>query len=85
MKFPEDETAHSIGDEYLFGPDLLVAPVVEANAEARDVYLPGECEWVELSTGRCWKGGQIVRAHAPLDVIPVFAKEGRSHGIQGMI
>ena len=84
-EFPEDETAHSIGDEYLFGPDLLVAPVVEANAEARDVYLPGECEWVELSTGRCWKGGQIVRAHAPLDVIPVFAKEGRSHGIQGMI
>ena len=52
-EFPEDAKAHSISDEYMFGPDLLVAPVVEYSARNRTVYLPGDAStsWTDLHTG----------------------------------
>ena len=74
--FPRDPIAWSIGDQYLFGPDLLVAPVTEAGARTREVYLPAGARWTELSTGTRHEGGQWLSAAAPLDVIPVFARDG---------
>lgn len=74
--FPADKNAWLTSDCYLFGHDLLVAPVMEAGTVTREVYLPAGGSWIEVETGKCYEGGQTVTAHAPLEMIPVFAKEG---------
>lgn len=72
--FPGDEILYSVGDAYMFGPDLLVAPVVEAGAVARKVYLPCGADWTNAFSGKIYRGGQTVVADAPLDTIPLFYK-----------
>ncbi|MBQ4321608.1 MAG: glycoside hydrolase family 31 protein [Oscillospiraceae bacterium] len=72
--FPEDAKAWDVKDAYMFGPDLLVAPVMTYGARTREVYLPAGTKWTEESTGKEYSGGQTVTAEAPLDVIPVFRK-----------
>ncbi|MEG0901519.1 MAG: glycoside hydrolase family 31 protein, partial [Clostridia bacterium] len=74
--FPKDAHAADVEDQYLFGPDLLVAPVMELGLRKRPVYLPMGAEWMEASTGKEYKGGQTVEADAPLSVIPVFVRKG---------
>ena len=74
--FPKDETAVANEDSYMFGPSLLVAPVMELGLRARPVYLPAGCSWTEAHTGKVYAGGQIVTAEAPLETIPVFEREG---------
>ena len=60
----------------MFGNDLLVAPVMEEGMKERSVYLPaGNC-WVNVWTGETFEGGQNVTVQTPVDVIPVFAKQG---------
>lgn len=73
--FPEDKQAWETEDAYMFGKDVLVAPVMEAGVSTREVYLPQGAEWTEISTGKKWAGGQTVTANAPIDVIPVFTKD----------
>lgn len=73
--FPEDKHGWEVEDAYMFGKDVLVAPVMEAGVSHREVYLPFGASWVEVFTGKKWEGGQVVDAYAPLDVIPVFTKE----------
>lgn len=86
-EFPQDRDATDISDEYMFGPDLLVAPVTAAGLETRSVYLPGDADvnWTDLHTGRVHPGGSRVEADCPVDVIPLFARNGRDHGLAGMI
>ena len=72
--FPEDEKAWEISDEFLFGQDLLIAPVTDYLKRERNVYLPAGARWQEGEDGRIYEGGQTVRADAPLDVIPVFRR-----------
>ena len=74
--FPEDSECWEVDDAYLFGADLLVAPVLEKDAVSRKVYLPSGCRWKECHTGKWQQGGCTVEAEAPEDVIPVFVKEG---------
>lgn len=74
--FPTDPTAAQVEDCYMFGPDLLVAPVMEAGADTRRVYLPAGCTWTDAHTGASYPGGQFVTVPAPLDVIPVMVREG---------
>ncbi|MDR3086123.1 MAG: family 31 glucosidase [Christensenellaceae bacterium] len=74
--FPGDENAWGLSDQYMFGPDLLVAPVFEAGVSEREVYLPRGESWLELATGRAFTGGQRVKATAPIDVIPLFVRAG---------
>ena len=75
-EFPQDPESWRTEDEYLFGPELLVAPVMEAGLTSREVYLPAGCRWKEAYTGRLYEGGQTVQAAAPLEIIPVFLREG---------
>lgn len=75
--FPDDKMAWEIEDAYMFGPDLLVAPVMEAGVNTREVYLPKGANFVESYTGKVYEGGQKVEAKAPLNVIPVFVREGK--------
>lgn len=85
--FPDDEATADVADEYLFGPDLLVAPVTEPGARERGVYLPGDgtVSWTDLRDGRRYPGGTTVTAAAPLDSVPVFARNGRDHGLSGLL
>ena len=79
--FPEDKEAWNIEDAYMFGPDLLVAPVMEEGKRERQVYLPAGCKWTDASTRAVYEGGEKVTVPAPLDVIPVFIREGREYDI----
>lgn len=78
--YPEDRTCWEIEDEYLFGPDLLVAPVLWAGQRERKAYLPRGESWTEYATGKTYPGGQAVMAEAPLDTIPVFVRAGGQAG-----
>ncbi|MBQ9120083.1 MAG: glycoside hydrolase family 31 protein [Lachnospiraceae bacterium] len=79
--FPQDTACYDVEDAYMFGPDLLVAPVFEANAVTREVYLPAGAFWVEAKTGKRYEGGQTVTATASLNTIPVFTRNGKEFDI----
>jgi alpha-glucosidase (family GH31 glycosyl hydrolase) len=70
-----DGKAAPLWDQYRFGRDLLVAPVIVKGAAARDVYLPAG-RWWHLLQNRWFEGGQTHRIDAPLSEIPVFVREG---------
>ncbi len=74
--YPQDKKCWDIEDEYLYGPDILVAPILEAGQKTREVYLPAGENWIEYATGKTYEGGQTVEAVAEVDIIPVFLKEG---------
>ena len=74
--FSNDKECLELSDQYMFGPDLLVAPVVCEGVITRRVYLPKGATWKNAKTGECFEGGQYVNADAPMDVIPVFIKNG---------
>lgn len=79
--FPEDPVCWETEDCYMFGPDLLVAPVMEEGARTRTVYLPAGTRWKDAYTGKTYEGGQTVETEAPLDIIPVMMREGCSYEI----
>lgn len=76
MDFANDPNVLNIGDEFMFGPALLINPVTEYKARCRKVYLPAGTGWYEFRTGRHFNGGQTVDANAPYSDIPIFVKEG---------
>jgi alpha-D-xyloside xylohydrolase len=76
--FPSDQKAWTVEDQYMFGPDLLVAPVLYENQRFREVYLPAGTRWISHGTGQLLNGGQIVTEPAPLDHLPVFFRENGS-------
>ena len=76
MDFGKDPRVRSIGDQYMFGPALLVNPVTEYKARARFLYLPAGTGWYELRTGDYYPGGKTVVGSAPLSDIPLYVREG---------
>ena len=76
FEFPEQTRSWEITDQYCFGPDLLVAPVMLEGMRERDVWLPEGETWTDLATGESYQGGQTLRYDAPLNRIPVFIREG---------
>lgn len=81
--FPEDPVCWETEDCYMFGPDLLVAPVMEEGARTRSIYLPAGTVWKDAYTGKSYEGGRTVEVDAPLDIIPVMMREGCSWEIYG--
>lgn len=75
LHYPDDSKAASNGSEYLWGRDLLVAPVFEKGATARDVYLP-EGIWYDWWTGRRHEGKTTVTRPVDLETMPIFARAG---------
>jgi alpha-D-xyloside xylohydrolase len=75
--FPNDPGSHAVDDQFMFGPDLLVAPVLHQGATGRDVYLPAGAKWTDAWTGKTIKGGQTIQADATLDKIPLYLRDGR--------
>lgn len=78
--FPDDEQAWQIEDAYMFGPDILVAPVLHDGKRQRTVYLPTGCRWRDHGSGEIIEGGRVLVAGAPLSRIPVFLREGSPVG-----
>jgi alpha-D-xyloside xylohydrolase len=76
MDFPNDPKVAELGDEYMFGPDLLVAPVTEQGATTKHVYLPAGTDWYNYWTNERLHGGQWIEASAPIDTIPLFVRAG---------
>jgi alpha-D-xyloside xylohydrolase len=76
VDFPGDAAAWRAEDQFLFGPDLLVAPVLEPGATRRAVYLPAGSAWTEAATGARHQGGGTVTVPVTLDRIPVFVAQG---------
>jgi alpha-D-xyloside xylohydrolase len=76
MDFREDRATWEIGDQFMFGPALLVSPVVREGATTRTAYLPGGTAWYDFWTGERRPGGARVVAAAPLERIPLDVRAG---------
>lgn len=76
--FPEDKEAWNVEDQYMFGPDILVAPVLYEGQRSRSIYLPKGNEWVDINRERPFKGGQRIEYDAPIDILPLFLKDDAS-------
>ena len=76
LEFPADPKVRNIGDEFLFGPSLLISPVTQAGAITRPVYLPAGSRWINFWSGKCNRGGQTIVAQAPIDRMPIYVKAG---------
>jgi alpha-D-xyloside xylohydrolase len=80
VDFPADPTCQAIDDQYLFGAEILVAPVLQQGQRERPVYLPAGAKWTDAWTGEVFDGGQWIKVDAPLEKVPVFLKEGSELG-----
>jgi alpha-D-xyloside xylohydrolase len=74
--FYSDPRSYTIEDEFMFGPGLLVAPVLYEGARSRQVYLPDGSTWTNAWSGISLNGGQWITAEAPLDRIPLYLRDG---------
>lgn len=76
LEYPNDKKTHDVNYQFMFGEELLVAPVVEQRAETKEVYLPAG-QWIDYNDGKTlYKGGRWIEYDAPLDVTPIFVKKG---------
>jgi len=80
-EFPADPRCWQAETQYMFGPDLLVAPVYELGQRSREVYLPSGQPWKNARTGERFSGGQTVTVPAPLDEIPIFIRAEKDYPI----
>lgn len=76
-QFQTDPTVRNIDDQFMWGNDMMVAPVVTQGQTRRDVYLPKGQDWVDWWTGETFTGGQWISREAPLDTMPIYVKKGR--------
>ena len=76
MDFTDDPATYNVGDQFMFGPSLMAAPVYTYGARSRQVYLPAGTGWYDFYTGRHIDGGQVIDADAPYERIPLFAPDG---------
>lgn len=91
VTFKEDSKLQNIGDEYMFGPSILAAPVAEqqytqghdatskalfSTTKSRTIYLPKGCKWYDFWTGKEFTGGSPLQRLTPIDFLPLYIKEG---------
>jgi alpha-D-xyloside xylohydrolase len=76
VDFPDDRACETVEDQFLLGPDILVAPVLAEGARGRRVYLPAGTEWTNAEKGTSHPGGEWREVEAPLESVPVFLKAG---------
>jgi alpha-D-xyloside xylohydrolase len=73
IEFPDDPGSWRVEDQYMFGSDMLVAPLMESGP-GREVYLPPG-QWIDYQTGRIYSGGWHFIEHGPLEII-ILVREG---------
>lgn len=67
IEFPDDPGSWRVEDQYMFGADMLIAPLMESG-EGREVYLPPG-RWIDYQTGRSYAGGWHYIEHGPIEII----------------
>ena len=75
MEFPNDPNCQNISDEWLMGPNLLAAPILENKSE-RTIYLPAGAQWYPFNGGSPLEGNQTITIHANLNQIPLYIRAG---------
>jgi Alpha-glucosidases, family 31 of glycosyl hydrolases len=75
LAFPEDPVSWAYENQYLFGPALLVRPIITASDRV-SVWLPQGSRWFDFWSTDVYEGGQLIEIKAGLDRIPVFGREG---------
>lgn len=75
MDFRTDVRAANIGNQFMYGPAILVNPVTEPGATSRSVYLP-QARWYDFWSGSSSEGGRRIEAEAPLDRLPLYVRAG---------
>ena len=75
MDFAGDRQAMDVGDQFLFGPAILVNPVTDPGATSRRLYLP-KARWYDFWSGAPVEGGRSIEADAPLERIPLYVRAG---------
>ena len=75
LHYPKDKKARGIGDEYLWGRDMLIAPVYEKGATSREVYLPAG-KWYDWWSGALETGGRSVQRAVDLATMPIYVRGG---------
>jgi alpha-D-xyloside xylohydrolase len=76
MDWRADVRVRDIGDQFMFGPALLVNPVLQPDATHRTLYLPDAPAWYDFWTGASTNGSREINADAPLDRIPLYVRAG---------
>ena len=76
MDWRTDPNTHSIADQFMFGPSILVSPVIQAGATSRTLYLPASPAWYDFWTGTSQPGSRQIVAEAPLDRLPLYVRAG---------
>ncbi len=74
--FPDDPICWEVETQYLFGSDILVVPITDAGCRTIEVYLPAGASWTNAWSGEKFQGGQWITADAPIEQIPLFARDG---------
>jgi alpha-glucosidase (family GH31 glycosyl hydrolase) len=75
LHYPKDKQARGIGDEYLWGRDMLIAPVYEKDAMSREVYLPAGT-WYDWWTRKAVEGGKAITRQVDLSCMPIYVRAG---------
>src|SRR5690606_864017 len=76
MEYPQDEQAVKTEDQFMFGEQLLVAPVLKKGERVKRLYLT-DGEWFDFNDKKTiYLGGQQIAYRAPLNTIPIFVKKG---------
>lgn len=75
LHYPEDKVARGLGDQYLWGRDMLIAPVYRPGARTRDVYLP-QGQWYDWWTDAKESGGRTVHRPVNISKIPIYVRAG---------
>ena len=84
-EFPQEEICWDLKDQYMYGSDILVAPIVYEESYSREVYLPQGATWTDMHDGKVYEGGQWITVEALLDKIPVFLRDGKHKELIGRI
>lgn len=84
-EFPEDSKCWDISDSYMYGADILVAPVCYEHERSRKVYLPEGALWTNTHTGEVYEGGKEYEVEAPIDTLPIFLRDGKQSYLIGEV
>ncbi len=76
MDFSSDAKVNDIGDQYMFGNAMMVAPVYEYGARSRTMYFPAGNGWYDFYSGSYVQGGQTLTVDAPYERMPLYVREG---------
>ena len=84
-EFPQDKICWDITDSYMYGADILVAPICHEHEFNRRVYLPAGASWTQAQTGKVFAGGAWYDVEAPIDTLPLFLREGKQGYLIGEV